>query len=81
MTYRSWTATRDWQVDPLGLVHKGGGWQELALPIESIAQGAPTLLGIGSEYEIIAPAALRAAIHMLAEQVVTRTAKTGMGVE
>jgi len=26
MTYESWKATRDWTVDPLGLVLKGGSW-------------------------------------------------------
>jgi predicted DNA-binding transcriptional regulator YafY len=31
MTYESWTATRDWDVAPLGLVLKGGGWYLAAI--------------------------------------------------
>lgn len=30
MRYESWQATRDWDVDPLGLVLKGGGWYLVA---------------------------------------------------
>jgi predicted DNA-binding transcriptional regulator YafY len=30
MTYDSWTATRDWTVDPLGLVLKAGNWYLVA---------------------------------------------------
>lgn len=30
MRYESWTATRDWQVEPYGLVMKGGAWYAVA---------------------------------------------------
>jgi predicted DNA-binding transcriptional regulator YafY len=30
MRYESWQATRDWEVEPLGLVLKGGGWYLVA---------------------------------------------------
>lgn len=48
------------------------GWSPLSLPIETIEQAALTLLGIGPEVEVAAPAGLRERLRSLAEQVLLR---------
>lgn len=51
------------------------GWCRLVLPLESITEAAPMLLGIGPEIEVIAPDDLRAEIARLALEVVSRMEK------
>ncbi len=51
------------------------GWQKLELPLETIETAAPMLLGIGPEFEVIAPDALRLAIGALASGVALRMSK------
>jgi predicted DNA-binding transcriptional regulator YafY len=48
------------------------GWRIVKLPLETIESAAPTLLGIGPEIDIIAPAALRTEIAKLAKLVLQR---------
>ncbi|HTU09705.1 MAG TPA: YafY family protein [Allosphingosinicella sp.] len=48
------------------------GWSRLSLPVETPDRAALVLLGIGPEIEVVAPAALRARLHELAEQVLLR---------
>jgi predicted DNA-binding transcriptional regulator YafY len=48
------------------------GWKLVTLPIENIDDGAPLLLGIGPEIEVIAPAELRVKVLNLAEEIVAR---------
>lgn len=45
------------------------GWRRIELPIETIENAAPMLLGIGPEIDIIAPLELRAAVMDLARAV------------
>lgn len=53
------------------------GWVCIALPFESVEQGARQILGYGGEVEAIEPAALRAEVQRLAEAVVKRHAAGG----
>ena len=48
------------------------GWTRLTLPIEAPDQAALTLLGIGPEIEVIAPAELREWLRALAEETARR---------
>jgi predicted DNA-binding transcriptional regulator YafY len=48
------------------------GWHIVELPLETIESAAPTLLGIGPEIDIIAPATLGAEIARLARLVLQR---------
>jgi predicted DNA-binding transcriptional regulator YafY len=47
-------------------------WTRLTLPIEAPDQAALTLLGIGPEIEVIAPAELRERLRALAEEIARR---------
>ncbi len=51
------------------------GWVRLFLPIETIEQAAPMLLGVGPEIEVIAPDELRATMHQLALLLVDKLKK------
>ena len=48
------------------------GWTRLTLPIEAPDQAALSLLGIGPEIEVIAPAELRERLRALAEEIARR---------
>lgn len=48
------------------------GWRIIDLPLESIDTAAPMLLAIGPEIDVIEPAALREAMIVLAEAIVSR---------
>jgi predicted DNA-binding transcriptional regulator YafY len=45
------------------------GWARLVLPVEGVERAALTLIGLGPEIEVIAPAALRDRVRSLAEQI------------
>lgn len=45
------------------------GWSRLSLPFETVEQAALTLLGIGPEVRVVAPAVLRQRVHQLAGEI------------
>ncbi|HET7863426.1 MAG TPA: WYL domain-containing protein [Burkholderiaceae bacterium] len=51
------------------------GWQEIAMPIESVANGASQLLALGAEVEVIEPAELRTELLALARRVLALYAR------
>ena len=50
------------------------GWVRVRLPIESVEDGALTLLGLGPEVEVLEPRALREGLRALAEGVIHQNA-------
>lgn len=52
-----------------------GGWWTVELPIESVEQATGQLLGLGTDVEVLAPAALRKSVRDLARSIAARHAR------
>jgi predicted DNA-binding transcriptional regulator YafY len=50
----------------------GTGWQKVRLPIESEADAAHILLGLGDQAEVISPPSLRRLVHSMAKAIAHR---------